>query len=297
MTAALVRSGIIRRMGANPPPAAELHVNPVDPQVEAEWHALLSGDHQGNSSLRKLRRVFKRMPSSPRCKLCYAPYGAPFGPVMSLLGYGPWDKNPSLCGACMRQLEKDLGGAEVELTMMFADLRGSTELAERLPAATYRRMVGGFYGVAARHVNDASGMVDKYLGDGILALFIPGFSGPDHAARAISAAHDILQSTREAAGLPSDADPLPVGIGVHTGTAYVGVLGRAGGLLDFTALGDAVNLTQRLSTAAASRELMISEEARAAAGIATEGLQARQLDLKGIDRPIAAWLATAEVAA
>jgi hypothetical protein len=45
-------------MGANPPPAAELHVNPVDPQVEAEWHALLSGDHQGNSSLRKLRRVF-----------------------------------------------------------------------------------------------------------------------------------------------------------------------------------------------------------------------------------------------
>jgi adenylate cyclase len=158
-------------------------------------------------------------------------------------------------------------------------------------------MVNGFYGVAARHVNDASGMVDKYLGDGILALFIPGFSGPDHAARAISAARDILQSTRNAAGLPSDADPLPVGIGVHTGTAYVGVLGRAGGLLDFTALGDAVNLTQRLSTAAASRELMISEEARAAAGIATDGLQARQLDLKGIGRPIAAWLESTEVAA
>jgi adenylate cyclase len=284
-------------MGADPPPVIELHVNPVDPRIEDEWRALLSGNHQGNTSLRNMRRVFRRMPSSPRCKLCYAPYGAPFGPVMNLLGYGPWAKNPSLCGACMRQLEKDLGGAEVELTMMFADLRGSTQLAERLPAAIYRRMVNGFYGVAARHVNDAGGMVDKYLGDGILALFIPGFTGTDHAARAVAAARDILQHTRDAAVLPAEARPLPVGIGVHTGTAYVGVLGRAGGLLDFTALGDAVNLTQRLSTAAASRELLISEDARAAAGITSDGLQARELDLKGIDRPITAWLATTELAA
>jgi adenylate cyclase len=166
-----------------------------------------------------------------------------------------------------------------------------------MPAAIYRRMVNGFYGVAARHVNEAGGMVDKYLGDGILALFIPGFTGADHAARSISAARDILRYTRDAAGLPAQARPLPLGIGVHTGTAYVGVLGRAGGLLDFTALGDAVNLTQRLSTAAASRELLISEEARAAAGMPSDGLQPRELDLKGINRPITAWLAAAEAAA
>jgi adenylate cyclase len=197
----------------------------------------------------------------------------------------------------MRQLEKSLGGAEVVLTMLFADLRGSTELAERLPAATYRHMVNAFYGVALRHVNDAGGMVDKYLGDGILALFIPGFSGLEHAAGAILAAREILKNTRDAAAFPAEARPLPLGIGVHTGTAYVGVMGRAGGLLDFTALGDAVNLTQRLSTAAASRELLISEETRAAAGITSDGLQARELDLKGIKRPITAWLANAEAAA
>ncbi|HYN64960.1 MAG TPA: adenylate/guanylate cyclase domain-containing protein [Candidatus Limnocylindrales bacterium] len=283
-------------MAADPPPVVELQVNNADPQVEAQWRAVLSGDHQGNNTLRKMRRVFKGLPSNPRCKLCYAPYGAPFGPVLNLLGYGPWDKNPSLCGACMRQLEKDLGGAEVVLTMMFADLRGSTELAERLPAATYRQMVNAFYGVASRHVNDAGGMIDKYLGDGILALFIPGFSGLDHAASAITAGGRILHDTLNVAGIPAEARPLPLGIGVHTGTAYVGVLGRADSLLDFTALGDAVNLTQRLSTAAASRELLISEEARAAAGIATDGLQARELDLKGISRPIRAWLATAEAA-
>jgi adenylate cyclase len=279
---------------ADPPPDVELQVNEVDPRAEAEWRAMLSGDHQGNRSLQRLRRVFKGLPSNPRCKLCYAPYGAPFGPVLNLLGYGPWDKNPSLCGACMRQLEKDLGGAEVELTMLFADLRGSTELAERLPAAIYRKMVNAFYAVAARHVNDAGGMVDKYMGDGILALFIPGFGGPDHAASAIVAARSILRDTEHAAAFPAEARPLPLGIGVHTGLAYVGVLGRTGSLLDFTALGDAVNLTQRLSTVAGSRELLISEEARTAAGVATEGLQARQLDLKGISRPVTAWVATAE---
>jgi adenylate cyclase len=284
-------------MSTDPPPVIELQVNKVDPESEAQWRAMLSGDHQANNTLRKMRRVFKGLPSNPRCKLCYAPYGAPFGPILQLLGYGPWDKNPSLCGACMRQLEKDLGGAEVELTMLFADLRGSTELAERLQAATYRQMVNGFYAVAARHVNDAGGMIDKYLGDGVLALFIPGFSGHDHAARAIAAARHMLRDTVDAPGLPAEARPLPLGIGVHTGLAYVGVLGRTGSLLDFTALGDAVNLTQRLSTAAGSRELLISEEARTAAGIGSDGLMARELDLKGISRPVTAWLATAEVAA
>jgi adenylate cyclase len=217
---------------------------------------------------------------------------APFGPVLDLFGFGPWDKNPSLCGSCMRSLEKGLGGAEVELTMLFADLRGSTELAERLPAAVYRHLVNGFYGVAARHINESGGMVDKYLGDGVLALFIPGFSGPDHASLAVSAARGMLRDTAEASWLPHDQRPLALGIGVHTGLAYVGVLGKAGGLLDFTALGDAVNLTQRLSSAAAGRELLISEETRKAANITDAGLESRQLQLKGISRPVAAWALT-----
>ena len=197
----------------------------------------------------------------------------------------------------MRGLEKDLGGAEVELTMLFADLRGSTELAERMPAATYRNLVNSFYGVAARHVNESGGMVDKYLGDGILALWIPGFTGPNHASLAVAAAREMLRETATASWLPAEVRPLPVGIGVHTGLAYVGVLGRSGGLLDFTALGDAVNLTQRLSTAAASRELLMSEETRVAAGVGEAGLQSRELELKGISRPILAWAAAESEAA
>lgn len=192
------------------------------------------------------------------------------------------------------ELERDLGGAEVQLTMLFADLRGSTELAERLPATAYRHMVNSFYGVAARHVNESGGMIDKYLGDGILALWIPGFSGQGHASLAVTAAKEMLRETADASWLPAEVRPLPLGIGVHTGLAYVGVLGRSGGLLDFTALGDAVNLTQRLSSAAGSRELLISDETRLAAGVDASGLESRELELKGIGRPVLAWAAAVE---
>ena len=83
--------------------------------------------------------------------------------------------------------------------------------------------------------------------------------------------------------------PLPVGIGVHTGTAYVGVVGNSGELTDFTALGDAVNVTERLSSAAAARELLISDAALTASGYSTDGLSRRDLELKGVARPVAAW--------
>jgi adenylate cyclase len=225
-----------------------------DPEGDARWRAVLTGDYDANPALRGLRPLFRHLPSDPRCKLCFAPYGAPFGPIIRRLGFGPWDKNPSLCGTCLRLMERHLGGAEVELTMLFADLRGSTELAERIPAASYRGLVNSFYAIAARDIKDCGGVINKYLGDGVFALFVPGFSGPDHAQQGIEAARHLLRHTDATLELPVEASPLPLGIGVHTGTAYVGVMGKAGDLLDFTALGDVVNLTQRLSSAAAGRE-------------------------------------------
>src|SRR5947208_3456095 len=152
-----------------------------DPEGDDRWRAVLTGDYDANPALRGLRPIFRHLPSSPRCKLCFAPYGRPFGPVVRMLGFGPWEKNPSLCGACLRVMERHLGGAEVELTMLFADLRGSTELAEHMRAAAYRGLVNRYYAIAARDIKDFGGVINKYLGDGVFALFIPGFSGPDHA--------------------------------------------------------------------------------------------------------------------
>lgn len=64
---------------------------------DARWRGILTGDETVNRQLRWQRRVFNVLPSDPRCKLCYAPFGAPFGPVMDLIGFGKWDKNPTLC--------------------------------------------------------------------------------------------------------------------------------------------------------------------------------------------------------
>jgi adenylate cyclase len=78
-------------------------------------------------------------------------------------------------------MEKHPGGAEIELTLLFADVRGSTGLAERMPAQEFSRLVSRFYGTAARVVDGWNGLVDKFVGDEVVALFVPGFAGEDHA--------------------------------------------------------------------------------------------------------------------
>jgi adenylate cyclase len=254
--------------------------------ADARWHALLTGDATGAPALVTLRRLFRHLPSDPRCKLCYAPYAPPFGPVVGLLGFGRWAKNPSLCGACLRIMERDQGGAEVELSMLFADLRGSTPLAAEMSASAYRHLLNEFYAIGWQAVEERGGSIDKYLGDGIFALFIPGFAGPRHAAQAIEAGRRILRDT-ERIRLPDGVTPLPVGIGIHTGTAYVGVVGRMGDLTDFTALGDAVNVTERLSSAASARELLVSDAA--IVGLPQGGFARRDLQLKGVAQSMTAW--------
>jgi adenylate cyclase len=260
-----------------------------DPLADERWRGILMADPTHAPGLIRLRRIFRHLPSDPRCKLCYAPYAAPFGPIVGALGFGRWHKNPSLCGSCLRIMERAQGGAEVDLSMLFADLRGSTELAARMTASAYGKLLNRFYGTAASVIEERGGSIDKYLGDGIFALFIPGFSGPDHAGRAIDAGRQLLLSvaTRSAEG-----GPLPVGIGVHTGTAYVGVVGRTGELTDFTALGDPVNVTARLSSAAAAGELLLSDAVLRASGHPSGGLTRREVTLKGVAGPVTVWSET-----
>jgi adenylate cyclase len=101
---------------------------------EAEWRALLTGEHKGMLSL---RRSFRSLPSSPRCKLCYAPFRG-IGGFLLNPWFGPWERNPQLCKNCFAGLTKrGVGGAEVELSMLFADIRGSTGLGERLRPAAF----------------------------------------------------------------------------------------------------------------------------------------------------------------
>ena len=126
--------------------------------------------------------------------------------------------------------------------MLFADVRGSTGLAERIPAQEFSQLISRFYGTAARVVDRWNGLVDKFVGDEVVALFIPGFAGEDHATRAVDAARELLRETGN-----DGAEPwVPLGVGVHTGVAYVGRVGEDAAC-DFTAIGDAVNTPARLA--------------------------------------------------
>jgi adenylate cyclase len=190
--------------------------------------------------------------------------------------HGPMRDNPLLCRACFGQLSKSPGGAELEITVVFADVRGSTGLAERSSASEFRRLIQAYYRSAATAIDVNGGIIDKFLGDGVMALFIPVITGENHAGRAIAAGREILSAV-ERDGLA--ARGLMVGAGVHTGEAFVGVVG-SDEKVDFTALGDTVNIAARLGSLAGPGELLVSEAAWQRAGIGSPG-EVREVDIAG----------------
>jgi adenylate cyclase len=225
------------------------------------------------------------LPSAPRCKLCNAPFRGPGGALMRAIGYGPSPLNRRLCKWCLRAVGKHPGGAEVEISVLFADVRGSTTIAERMEPGEFSRLLARFYGAAAGVIDECDGIVDKFVGDGAVALFIPGFAGDDHAAQAISAARALLEQT----GNDGPEPWIPVGVGIHTGRSFVGSVGE-GDARDFTALGDTVNSAARLTSLAGPGEILVSGDAAKAGDLETAGLERRTLDLRGRDQRLDAWV-------
>lgn len=205
---------------------------------------------------------------------------------MRLIGYGPSKLNRRLCKWCLRAVDKHPGGAEVEISVLFADVRGSTGLAERMPPEEFSRLLARFYGAAAEAIDERDGIVDKFVGDAAVALFIPGFAGQGHASAAIAAARDLIERT----GNNGSSPWVPIGVGVHTGTSFVGSVGE-GDARDFTALGDTVNAAARLSALAGAGEILISVDTATAADLNTAGLERRTLELRGRDAVLDAWVA------
>jgi adenylate cyclase len=161
-------------------------------------------------------------------------------------------------------------------------------MAEHMPPEEFSRLMARFYGAAAGVIDEWDGIVDKFVGDGAVALFIPGFAGSDHAADAIAAARGLLEETRNDGREPW----IPVGAGVHTGRSFVGSVGE-GDARDFTALGDTVNTAARVAGLAGPGEILVTAEAATAGGFETTGLERRTLELRGRERSVDAWVARA----
>jgi adenylate cyclase len=201
------------------------------------------------------------------------------------LGFGRFPGNPALCTNCITGFrKKGLTGAEIPVSLLFADVRGSTGIAERMRPSEFRAFLDRFYMIGTDAILGHDGLVDKLVGDEVIGLFFGGVSGPQHARAAVGAAIDL--SARAGGDDASPSGPIPIGAGVHTGEAYVGTTGPAGAVEDFTALGDVVNTTARLASTARAGELLVSVAAAEAAEYAVDGLERRTLEVRGRHEPI-----------
>jgi len=252
---------------------------------EEEWHALLSGTHPHLHERSSLRFI----PSSPRCRFCKAPFHAPGALILRRYGFTPWEKNPTICARCFKGLrtasracpvtgrDEQIGGAEVELSMLFADVRGSSKLARQMPVLEFTRLMNRFYRVSSRILFEGDAIIEKFVGDEVVGLFVPMLTGPDHARKAVDTAAALLRETGHGS---SDGPWVPIGAGVHTGTAFVGIVTSAEGTSDFTALGDGMNVAAHLAAQAGVGEILVTSDAAQAAELPPE-LERRHLSLKG----------------
>ena len=246
---------------------------PTELTPEEEWYKMLT---EGEPIPRRLYHLHGLLPSDPRCKMCGSPFKGWGGYIMHLLGRDQSRYNPHFCVKC--EVWEHPGGAEVNLTMLFADVRGSTTLAEKMSVREFSQLINRFYKVATHVLIQTDALVDRLMGDEAIGLYIPGFAGPEHPRKAIEAAQELLHLT----GHRDSKGPwLPVGIGVHTGPAFVGIVGGEESPADFTALGDNVNITARLASSAGAGEILISEAAYSSADLNLENLEHRQMELKG----------------
>jgi adenylate cyclase len=194
--------------------------------------------------------------------------------VHALFGKERSALNPRFCNMCDEASRRFPGGSEVEMSMLFADVRGSSALSETMSPTEFSQLINRFYMGATKAIIEEDGLVEKLAGDAVAAFWGAGFAGPHYIRRTLSVAQKLLQVMEQ--------QQLPVGIGVHSGVAYFGAIGTADGLTNISAIGDEVNLAARLASAAAAGEIIVSEQALKGAGIDGSDLESRRLELKGI---------------
>ena len=248
--------------------------------TEEWWQQYLTQGHQLEGIARVL---FPRLPGGERCKVCSVPFGG-FGRIFRLFGWAPSSKNPRLCGFCSDRLPA--GGANVQVAVLVADVRGYTSMSERLSGQEVAAKMNRFFESCTSTLMEHDALIDKYLGDAVQALFLPGIAGADYVRSAVRAALALSKEFQEAG--------LPVGVGIHCGEAFVGNVGIAG-IIDLTAMGDVVNTVHRLQGMAAPGEVIVTDAVYESFGADSigefeSGWSRLDLELKGKTDKVIGWV-------
>jgi adenylate cyclase len=147
-------------------------------KINEDWRAFMMGE---NPEFHRYHRVFRLLPASPRCKVCYAPFKGLGGLAMRAIRRAPAKMNPNICGVCEQMAREAPGGAEIPLSMLFADIRGSTTLAETLGTTRFSALIARFYDAVTYELLRENAMIDRLIGDEVIALFVPVLAGDKHA--------------------------------------------------------------------------------------------------------------------
>ncbi len=263
--------------------AKKPHGEPLSPD---DWAAVY--ELNKTLSARAIKRIWRALPSSPRCGMCSAPFAGPGRFVVRPLGYRPSRKNPTLCATCVEASPP--GGTTLYTGILFADLRGFTSRTERTEAKIAAALLRRFYGCAER-VLFPDAIIDKVVGDQVMALYLPevqrGITREQVPELMVEHAFELLRAVGYGG---ADGPFTEVGIGLDVGDAFVGNIGERA-VYDFTAVGDVVNTAARLQGEALGGEILLSD--RVAAGLPRPIGTLCELQLKGKEHPQRCYRASA----
>ena len=193
--------------------------------------------------------------------------------------------HPNLCTICESMFTKVMKQKQVPIpiTIMFADIRGYTDLSQHIEATELNKVLHSFYDRCSAAIWEKDGIINKFIGDAVLAIFNFPLTRNDHVANAVQAALQLqhnCQSLKEEIGLKGNQS-LGVGNGIHTGECFMGEVGTA--YKDFTAIGPVVNLASRLQGAAGAGEVLVTAEVFEHVKDQFPNAQSRKLTLKGVE--------------
>jgi class 3 adenylate cyclase len=204
--------------------------------------------------------------------------------------------NPNVCTICELMFSKVMKTRKVTIdaTILFADLRGYTNLSQSVSPEAMSDLLDAFYDECASAVWEYDGIVNKTIGDAIMAVFNFPIRRDDHAVLAVRAARKIQRRWRakrdtlaRAASLSNEQ--LGVGVGIDSGELSFGEFGRSH--RDLTAIGTVVNLASRAQSAAEAGKILVTQSVYERSQSDLVGSQAEKYQLKGFETPIKLYVA------
>jgi len=218
-----------------------------------------------------------------RCLICGTPLYGVFGYVARLFGITRSTRNPNFCNRCNTHVE---AGRLIEITVLFADLSSFTQLTHELGADRAFEIANAFLQMSTYELVKRGAFIDKYIGDAVMAIFNVPLPAPDHPARAVAAAMEILEQTEKLG--PRFDRPLAAGVGIASGWAHVGSLG-SDDERHFTAVGEVVNVAARLEGKTEAGEILADATVYQQVAGEFPGVGTEILSLKGLGEPLPAY--------